>query len=168
MAKENIGLIIVDYIQLMYTGRSESRAQEVSRIARDLKVHRHGARGAGDRGFAAPQAAAYRHQEGAEPRGPQGVRAASSRTPTSSSCIYRPEVDDPRNLDIKGVAEVNLAKHRNGRTGKFKLYWMASYSKFENPQKRTSWPDERERAERGRRQPVRSWASTSAPSRRTS
>jgi replicative DNA helicase len=47
--------------------------------------------------------------------------------------IYRPEVDDPNNMDVKGKAEINLAKHRNGRTAKFMLYWMGSYSKFENP-----------------------------------
>jgi replicative DNA helicase len=55
--------------------------------------------------------------------------------------IYRPEVDDPRNMDIKGVAEINLAKHRNGRTDRFNLYWMGSYSKFENPAEEDLLPD---------------------------
>jgi len=38
--------------------------------------------------------------------------------------IYRPEVDDPRDHELKGIAEVNLAKHRNGVTGQFKLAWI--------------------------------------------
>ena len=46
--------------------------------------------------------------------------------------IYRPEVDDPRDHELKGIAEVNLAKHRNGETGQFKLAWIGGYTKFEN------------------------------------
>jgi replicative DNA helicase len=46
--------------------------------------------------------------------------------------IYRPEVDDPRDIELRGIAEINLAKHRNGETGQFKLAWIGGYTKFEN------------------------------------
>ncbi|MDD5747481.1 MAG: replicative DNA helicase [Actinomycetota bacterium] len=130
-AKENIGLIIVDYIQLMYGSKPENRAQDVSRIARDLKVIA--------MELEVPLIAVSQLRRPA-----QGAKKEPSLEDLKESggieqnadvvvLIYRPEVDDPRNQDLKGIAEINVAKHRNGRTGHFELLWMGSYSKFENP-----------------------------------
>lgn len=131
-AKENIGLVIVDYIQLFYTSRSESRAQEVSRIARDLKVI------AMELGVPVLAVSQLRRPPPTVTKKEPSLEDLKESGGIEQNAdlvilLYRPEVDDPRNLDIKGEAEVNLAKHRSGRTDKFKLYWMASYSKFENP-----------------------------------
>ncbi len=131
--EKNVGLIIVDYIQLMYSDkRSESRAQEVSRIARDLKVM------AMDLEVPVIAVSQLRRPPPTVQKKDPSLEDLKESGGIEQNAdlvllIYRPEVDDPKNLDVKGVAEVNLAKHRNGRTAKFKLYWMGSYSKFENP-----------------------------------
>lgn len=131
--EKNVGLIIVDYIQLMYSDkRTESRAQEVSRIARDLKVM------AMDLEVPVIAVSQLRRPPPTVQKKDPSLEDLKESGGIEQNAdlvvlIYRPEVDDPKNMDVKGVAEVNLAKHRNGRTAKFKLYWMGSYSKFENP-----------------------------------
>jgi replicative DNA helicase len=131
--EKNVGLIIVDYIQLMYSDkRTESRAQEVSRIARDLKVM------AMDLEVPVMAVSQLRRPPPTVQKKDPSLEDLKESGGIEQNAdvvvlIYRPEVDDPRNMDIKGVAEVNLAKHRNGRTAKFNLYWVGSYSKFENP-----------------------------------
>jgi len=131
-AKENIGLIIVDYIQLMYGPKPENRAQDVSRIARDLKVIA--------MELEVPLIAVSQLRR--PPLGAKDKRPSLEDLKESGGIeqnadvvilIYRPEVDDPTDPDLKGVAEINIAKHRNGRTARFKLLWMGSHSKFENP-----------------------------------
>lgn len=132
MAKENIGLIIVDYIQLMYSGKADTRAQEVSRISRDLKVTATDLKVpvlAVSQLRRPPPTVAQKKPTLEDLKESGGIEQSADLV----ILIYRPEVDDPTNLDVKGLAEINLAKHRNGKTGKFKLYWMASYSKFDNP-----------------------------------
>ncbi|MHB8896613.1 MAG: replicative DNA helicase [Candidatus Geothermincolia bacterium] len=131
--EKNVGLIIVDYIQLMYSDkRTESRAQEVSRIARDLKVM------AMDLEVPVIAVSQLRRPPPTVQKKDPSLEDLKESGGIEQNAdlvvlIYRPEVDDPKNMDVKGVAEINLAKHRNGRTAKFKLYWMGSYSKFENP-----------------------------------
>ncbi|HEY5526336.1 MAG TPA: replicative DNA helicase [Candidatus Anoxymicrobiaceae bacterium] len=131
--EKNVGLIIVDYIQLMYSdNRTESRAQEVSRLARDLKVM------AMDLEVPVLAVSQLRRPPPTVQKKDPSLEDLKESGGIEQNAdlvvlIYRPEVDDPRNMDVKGVAEINLAKHRNGRTAKFKLYWMGSYSKFENP-----------------------------------
>ena len=44
--------------------------------------------------------------------------------------IHRPEYYDREDDTKKGMAEVMLAKHRNGPTGDFKVAWMSKYAKF--------------------------------------
>jgi replicative DNA helicase len=46
--------------------------------------------------------------------------------------IYREEVYRPNDLDIKGLAEVHLAKQRNGPTGKTTLTYLGEFMRFEN------------------------------------
>lgn len=132
-SERNIGLIIVDYIQLMYSDkRIDSRAQEVSRIARDLKVM------AMDLAIPVLAVSQLRRPPPTVTKKDPSLEDLKESGGIEQNAdlvvlLYRPEVDDPRNADMKGVAEINLAKHRNGRTAKFRLYWMGSYSKFENP-----------------------------------
>jgi replicative DNA helicase len=139
--EKNVGLIIVDYIQLMYSDkRTESRAQEVSRIARDLKVM------AMDLEVPVLAVSQLRRPPPTVQKKDPSLEDLKESGGIEQNAdlvvlIYRPEVDDPRNMDIKGVAEINLAKHRNGRTDRFNLYWMGSYSKFENPAEEDLLPD---------------------------
>lgn len=132
IARENIGLIIVDYIQLMHIpGFREGRVQEVSRIARDLKVL--------TMELEVPVLAVSQLRR---PPVTTGKKTPSMEDLRESGAIeqnadlviliYRPEVDDPRDLELKGIAEINLAKHRNGETGQFKLAWIGGFTKFEN------------------------------------
>jgi len=131
--EKNVGLIIVDYIQLMYSDkRTESRAQEVSRIARDLKVM------AMDLEVPVLAVSQLRRPPPTVQKKDPSLEDLKESGGIEQNAdlvvlIYRPEMDEPQNMDKKGVAEINLAKHRNGRTAKFNLYWMGSYSKFENP-----------------------------------
>jgi len=133
MARENIGLIIVDYIQLMYHSETTAnRAQEVSRIARDLKVT------AMD--LKVPVIAVSqlrRPPEGALKKEPRLEDLKESGGIEQNAdvvlLIYRPEVDNPKDDNLKGKVELNLAKHRNGRTGKINLLWEGSHSSFRNP-----------------------------------
>ena len=46
--------------------------------------------------------------------------------------IYRPEVYDRENQLIKGVAEIDMVKHRNGEIGEFKLTFQGQYTRFVN------------------------------------
>jgi replicative DNA helicase len=132
MARENLGLIIVDYIQLMHMpGFREGRVQEVSRIARDLKVLA--------MELEVPVLAVSQLR-----RPPPTVtkKEPSLEDLRESGAIeqgadvvillYRPEVDDPSGRRVQGIADIHLAKHRNGRTGKFRLSWIGAYTRFEN------------------------------------
>jgi replicative DNA helicase len=132
MARENVGLIIVDYIQLMHLpGFREGRVQEVSRIARDLKVLA--------MELEVPLLAVSQLR-----RPPPTVtkKEPSLEDLRESGAIeqgadvvvllYRPEVDDPSGRGVQGMADIHLAKHRNGRTGKFRLSWIGAYTRFEN------------------------------------
>jgi replicative DNA helicase len=133
ISRENIGLIIVDYIQLMHIpGFREGRQQEVSRIARDLKVLA--------MELEVPVLAVSQLRRPA-------VTVSREKKPSLEDLresgaieqnadvvilIYRPEVDSPKDVELRGMAEINLAKHRNGATDQFNLAWIAGYTKFEN------------------------------------
>jgi len=132
MARENIGLIIVDYIQLMHIpGFREGRVQEVSRIARDLKVL---AMELETPVIAVSQLRRPPATIGKKTPSMEDLRESGAIEQNADLVIliYRPEVDDPRDHELKGIAEINLAKHRNGETGQFKLAWIGGYTKFEN------------------------------------
>ena len=132
MSRENIGLIVVDYIQLMHMpGFRDGRVQEVSRIARDLKVLA--------MELEVPVLAVSQLRR---PPPTVTTKKPSLEDLRESGAIeqgadvvillYRPEVDDPGSRGVQGIAEVHLAKHRNGRTGTFRLSWIGAYTRFEN------------------------------------
>ena len=128
----DLGVIIVDYIQLM-TGRSdrESRQVEVSEISRSLKILA--------RELETPVVALAQLNRQLEQR--QDKRPMLSDLRESGSLeqdadvvmfLYRDEVYNPENTDSQGTADVIVAKHRSGPTGSVHLAWLAASARFEN------------------------------------
>jgi replicative DNA helicase len=127
----SLALIVIDYLQLMGgDGRPENRQLEVSEISRKLKLLA--------REFNVPVLALSQLSRQLESR--------TDKRPTLSDLresgaleqdadvvmfLYRAEIYDP-DPNLKGYAEVNVAKHRAGPLGQARLAWLASYTRFES------------------------------------
>jgi replicative DNA helicase len=126
----SLGLIIVDYLQLMVSDRNvESRVQEVSQISRALKVLA--------RELEIPILAMSQLSRAVEQRHDKrpilsDLRDSGSIEQDSDLVffVYRDEYYLGEESDQQGIAEVILAKHRNGPTGMVKLSWLRRYAKF--------------------------------------
>jgi replicative DNA helicase len=130
-ARENLGLIVIDYIQLM-TGRShaESRQVEVAEMSRGLKILA--------RELQIPVVALSQLSRGLESR--QDKRPMLSDLRESGSLeqdadvvmfLYRDDMYNPESND-KGMAEIIVSKHRSGPTGVTQLAFLEQYTRFEN------------------------------------
>jgi replicative DNA helicase len=125
-----LGLIVVDYIQLMTSGVSvENRVQEVSQISRSLKLLA--------RDLDVPILAMSQLSRAVEQRHDKRPLLSDLRESGSLEqdadlvCfIYRDEYYNQEESDQQGIAEVILAKHRNGPTGTVKLSFLRRYAKF--------------------------------------
>ena len=129
-----LDLIIVDYLQLMSGGgrRYENRTQEVSAISRGLK------------GLAkelkVPVVALSQLSRAPESRGgdhrPQlaDLRESGSIEQDADvvAFIFREEVYKPNEPELEGVAEIIIAKQRNGPTGRIKLAFLKNSTRFES------------------------------------
>jgi replicative DNA helicase len=125
----DLGLIIVDYLQLMTSGTTvENRVQEVSQISRSLKVLA--------RDLDVPIIALSQLSRAVEQR--HDKRPILSDLRESGSLeqdadivvfIYRDEYYEAES-DQQGLAEVHVAKHRNGPTDTIKLSFLRRYAKF--------------------------------------
>ena len=131
----DLGLVVVDYLQLMTgRGRAENRQVEVAEISRGLKILA--------RELDCPVVALSQLSRGLEAR--QDKRPMLSDLRESGSLeqdadvvlfIYREEVYDPETpIDRRGLAEVIVAKHRNGPTGSAHLVFLGQYARFDNLQ----------------------------------
>ena len=126
----NLGLIVVDYLQLMTSGSSaENRVQEVSQISRALKVLA--------RELEVPILAMSQLSRAVEQRHDKrpllsDLRESGSLEQDSDLVffVYRDEYYLGEESDQQGVAEIILAKHRNGPTGMVKLSFLRRYAKF--------------------------------------
>ena len=122
--------MIVDYLQLMTSGTTvENRVQEVSQISRSLKVLA--------RDLEVPIVALSQLSRAVEQR--HDKRPILSDLRESGSIeqdadlvmfVYRDEYYNPEDTESAGIAEVILAKHRNGATGIEKLAFQKRYAKF--------------------------------------
>ena len=130
--EKNIGLIVIDYLQLIQgTGKKNaSREQEISEISRSLKILA--------KELDVPVIALSQLSRTAEKRDDKRPMLSDLRESGAIEqdadivmFLYR---DDYYNEDTekKNVAEVILAKHRGGSTGTVELAWMPSFTKFAN------------------------------------
>jgi replicative DNA helicase len=129
--ERNLGLIIVDYLQLM-RGRADSdtREQEISDISRSLKSLA--------KELTVPVVALSQLNRRVEERGDRRPQLADLRESGAIEqdadviiFLYRDEVYN-KSDDNKGKAEIIIGKQRNGPTGKFELAFLDKYTCFEN------------------------------------
>tara|TARA_B100001057_G_scaffold98994_1_gene95723 strand:+ start:35050 stop:36441 length:1392 start_codon:yes stop_codon:yes gene_type:complete len=129
--ESNLGLIVLDYIQLMQVhGNTENRTTEISEISRSLKALA--------KELNVPIIALSQLNRSVEQRTDKkpimsDLRESGALEQDADliAFIYRDEVynpDSPR----KGIADIKIAKQRNGPTGEFPLTWVDRYTKFEN------------------------------------
>jgi replicative DNA helicase len=125
----DLGLIIVDYLQLMSSaGNFENRVQEVSQISRSLKILA--------RDLDVPIVALSQLSRAVEQRTDKRPILSDLRESGSIeqdadlvAFIYRDEYYNEES-EHQGLAEVILAKHRNGPTDSLKLSFLKRYAKF--------------------------------------
>lgn len=133
---ENLGLIVIDYLQLMNgSGKKESRQQEISEISRSLKKLA--------RELDVPVIALSQLNRAADAR--EDHKPVMSDLRESGAIeqdadvimfIYR---DDYYNKESEkpGIAEIIVAKQRNGSTGPVELVWLGKYTKFANKERKS-------------------------------
>jgi len=140
MAEKNLGLIVIDYLQLIEGSGREDRMQQISSISRGLKIL---AKELNIPIIALSQLS--RAVEGRTDKRPMlsDLRESGSIEQDADIVmfIYRDEYyksaneeeDDSEKAANKGEAEIILAKHRNGPIGTVKLLFQGSITKFKNP-----------------------------------
>jgi replicative DNA helicase len=129
--EHGLDLVVVDYLQLMQVhGTKENRATEISEISRGLKALA--------KELDVPVIALSQLNRSVEQR--ENKKPVMSDLRESGAIeqdadmilfIYREEVYD-KNTPRKGEADIDLAKHRNGETGYFKLTFQGQYTRFQN------------------------------------
>jgi replicative DNA helicase len=132
-----LDLIVIDYLQLMTGPKSggkgsENRTQEVSAISRGLKALA--------KELGVPVIALSQLSRGSEQRTGDKKPLLSDLRESGSieqdadvvAFIHREEYYDRENEDIKGQAEIIIAKQRNGPTGTVKLAYLSDFTRFEN------------------------------------
>ena len=131
-AKYGLDMIVIDYLQLMsMKQRYESREREVSEISKLLKSIA--------KELGVPVIALAQLNRGVEGRSDRRPMLSDLRESGSIeqdadviAMIYREDYYDRNNPEIKGIAEIIVAKQRNGPTDTVKLRWIPQYGIFEN------------------------------------
>ena len=126
----DLALLVVDYLQLLTAGiRVENRRLEIALIARRLKEL------AGELGLPVIALSQLNREltRRSDPR-PQLADLAESdaigQHADQVAFVHRPEVFEPHSEDLRGLAEVIVAKHRHGETGTAALTWMGATTSF--------------------------------------
>jgi len=132
-SEHGLGLVVIDYLQLMSgRGRYENRNQEISTISRGLKLLA--------KDLKVPMLVLSQLNRAPEIR--QGdhrpqlsdLRESGSIEQDADlvAFIFREEVYKPQDESLRGLAELLVAKQRNGPTGKVNLVFLKEFTKFEN------------------------------------
>ena len=129
--EHGLDLIVVDYLQLMQVpGTQENRATEIAEISRSLKALA--------KELQVPVIALSQLNRAVEQREHKkpvmsDLRESGALEQDSDMIllIYREEVYD-RNTTKKGIAEIDLVKHRNGEIGSFPLTFQGQFTRFAN------------------------------------
>jgi replicative DNA helicase len=128
--RQNLGLIVVDYIQLIDSEDSrDSRQEQIAKISRRLKTLA--------RELKVPVIALSQLNRAVENREDRRPRMADLRESGAIEqdadlvlLLHRPEYYDPN--EQPGIAELIVAKNRNGATGSVKLTFLKNITRFEN------------------------------------
>jgi len=132
-SERKLGMVIVDYLQLMRGrgGKSDTREREISEISRSLKALA--------KELNIPVVALSQLSRRVEERHPHKPQLADLRESGAIEqdadviiFIYRDEVYNPESVE-KNQAEIIIGKQRNGPTGIRKLVFLKEYTSFENP-----------------------------------
>ena len=129
--EHGVGLIVVDYLQLMtVAGGKENRATEISEISRSLKALA--------KELECPVIALSQLNRSVEQRTEKKPVMSDLRESGAIEqdadlilMIYREEVYEP-STPRKGIADIIIAKQRNGPTGEVQLTFLGEYTRFEN------------------------------------
>lgn len=128
-AKYGLELLVIDYLQLIRgSARIENRTQEISEISRQIKTL--------SKELNIPIIALSQLSREVEKRTDKRPLLSDLRESGAIEqeadivmFIYRDEYYNPES-DRKNIAEINIAKHRNGPTARFELYFFKEYTKF--------------------------------------
>lgn len=129
--ERRVELVIIDYLQLMKAGRAENRQVAVSDISRELKALA--------RDLNVPVVVLAQLNRQVEGRTDNRPRMSDLRESGALEqdadvvlMLHREEYYNPNKEDTKGLAEIIVAKQRNGPTGTIQLRWNAQWTRFDN------------------------------------
>ncbi|MGH7162242.1 MAG: replicative DNA helicase, partial [Planctomycetota bacterium] len=129
--KHGLGLVVVDYLQLMETGKAENRQQEIAQISRALKAMA--------RELDVPVIAISQLNRSVDSREDRKPRMSDLRESGALEqdadlilFLYRESQYKPTD-DNQNLSEVIVAKQRNGPTGSVTLHFFGHILRFENP-----------------------------------
>ena len=127
--RPGLGLVIVDYLQLMQGSGGENRQQEIALISRSLKNLA--------RELEVPIIAVSQLNRSLEQREDKRPRLGDLRESGAIEqdsdvvmFIYRDEYYSPERIEVKGLAEVVIAKHRQGAVGKITMTFLPEFTLF--------------------------------------
>ena len=127
--RPGLGLIIVDYLQLMQGSGGENRQQEIAQISRSLKNLA--------RELNVPIIAVSQLNRSLESREDKRPRLGDLRESGAIEqdadvvmFIYRHEYYHPEAQETRGIAELNIAKHRQGAVGRFEMTFLPEFTLF--------------------------------------